>query len=328
MVTVWKIAPGDHAWVWQDCCKRGCISVNWLNDRDFTSFSDRKEIRQALVQDNPKEGSRGAPSIWRFTHEVRQGHVVLANYGLSCVVGIGVIASGYLPPDDPRNPNRRQDYHRHARLVDWRIKEPVDLGEHLFIRPTVQLVEPQECRAIIRAYLKEYPDFKRTLDELFGEESTAEHLGPAADEAEPALDPAYAAQAGELRDKAWQQITRRRGQPHFRNMLLHRYGSRCLITGCKVVAVLEAAHIDPYRSDAHNHPGNGLLLRADIHTLFDLDLLGIEPKELHIELHPDIAEKYGKLVRKVLACNPKRRPLYEALARRYKLFRNRIQWPA
>jgi HNH endonuclease len=33
--------------------------------------------------------------------------------------------------------------------------------------------------------------------------------------------------------------------------------------------ILEAAHISPYRGEEDNHPENGLLLRADLHTLFD-----------------------------------------------------------
>ncbi len=56
-----------------------------------------------------------------------------------------------------------------------------------------------------------------------------------------------------------------------------RYEHRCVVTGCTVIAVLEAAHIRPYRRPEDNDVKNGLLLRADIHTLFDLNLLGIEP---------------------------------------------------
>src|SRR5208283_1458549 len=112
------------------------------------------------------------------------------------------------------------------------------------------------------------------------------------------------------------------GQQGFRNALRKRYGNRCLVTGCKALAVLEAAHIKPYQCEGDNHPENGLLLRADIHTLFDLDLLGIEPDGLRIQLHPSLAAEYAKLGRKELACKPKVRPSKEALAVRYKLFQH------
>jgi putative restriction endonuclease len=60
---------------------------------------------------------------------------------------------------------------------------------------------------------------------------------------------------------------------------MERYGWKCLISGCEVVDVLEAAHVRPYRGVGDNHPSNGVLLRSDLHTLFDLDLLGIDPTD-------------------------------------------------
>ena len=72
-------------------------------------------------------------------------------------------------------------------------------------------------------------------------------------------------------------IAVRRGQPAFRKSLLDAYGGKCAVTGCAVGALLEAAHILPYQGDHTNHVQNGLLLRTDIHTLFDLGLLTITP---------------------------------------------------
>lgn len=87
---------------------------------------------------------------------------------------------------------------------------------------------------------------------------------------------------------SYRQIRERRGQQTFRDSLCSRYGSRCVVTGCGILDVLEAAHIKPYRGVDDNHEDNGLLLRADIHTLFDLDLLGIEPASLIVRLHPSL----------------------------------------
>jgi len=50
--------------------------------------------------------------------------------------------------------------------------------------------------------------------------------------------------------------------------------------------VLEAAHIKPYRGKTDSHLENGLLLRADLHTLFDLNLIGVEPDTLTVRVHP------------------------------------------
>lgn len=145
-------------------------------------------------------------------------------------------------------------------------------------------------------------------------------------ENEPGQLAEFAPQDGDERALIERQIRERRGQQSFRNDLRKRYGDRCLVTGCKVLAVLEAAHIKPYQGEKDNHPENGLLLRADIHTLFDLDLLGIEPRSLRIELHPDLAESaaYKHLASKTLRCPDKQRPSTDALKLRYKRFQERF----
>jgi putative restriction endonuclease len=79
----------------------------------------------------------------------------------------------------------------------------------------------------------------------------------------------------DLREKALAQVARRRGQAAFRAALLEAYGGKCCITGCALKDALEAAHIVPYLGEHSQHIQNGLLLRADIHTLFDLGLLVI-----------------------------------------------------
>jgi hypothetical protein len=107
-----------------------------------------------------------------------------------------------------------------------------------------------------------------------------------ADQAESSKGEGYIPEGVDRRPLVERQIRERRGQRHFRDALRKRYGDRCLVTGCEVLAVLEAAHISPYRGEEDNHPENGLLLRSDVHTLFDLDLLGIEPEKLRVELHP------------------------------------------
>ncbi|MEU5932426.1 HNH endonuclease [Micromonospora sp. NPDC047187] len=72
------------------------------------------------------------------------------------------------------------------------------------------------------------------------------------------------------------QVTARQGQADFRLRLLAAYDGRCAITGCDVEAVLQAAHISPYDGPATNRVTNGLLLRADLHNLFDRGYLWID----------------------------------------------------
>lgn len=80
----------------------------------------------------------------------------------------------------------------------------------------------------------------------------------------------------------------RRGQPKFRKNLLALYGGRCAISGWGPDSVLEAAHILLHADSGLNHTDNGLLLRADLHSLFDDGLLRIDPSTLAVVLDPSL----------------------------------------
>ena len=119
----------------------------------------------------------------------------------------------------------------------------------------------------VAEFLVDVDNFKTELNqrELLSKETVAaEKLG--------AFDPIDAKDA---RQRIIASIVRRRGQPQFRKMLLAEYKNRCAATGCDCIDALEAAHIYPYRGSETNDVTNGLLLRADLHTLFDLHLIGI-----------------------------------------------------
>lgn len=74
----------------------------------------------------------------------------------------------------------------------------------------------------------------------------------------------------------------RPGQTGFRESLLARYGGECCISGCRIAALVEAAHIIPYRGDQSDDVSNGLLLRVDMHRLFDAHLVSINPETLEV----------------------------------------------
>jgi hypothetical protein len=81
----------------------------------------------------------------------------------------------------------------------------------------------------------------------------------------------------DARLRVFRQIVARQGQSGFRAALMEAYEGRCAITGYDAAPALEGAHLRPYRGPESNTVTNGLLLRADIHTLFDLGLLAPEP---------------------------------------------------
>lgn len=83
-------------------------------------------------------------------------------------------------------------------------------------------------------------------------------------------------------------IVARQGAGAFRNAALQAFNGQCAVTGCNVPAVLEAAHIVPYLGASTNVISNTLLLRADIHTLFDRGLLFVSPETLRVRLAPEL----------------------------------------
>jgi hypothetical protein len=112
------------------------------------------------------------------------------------------------------------------------------------------------------------------------------------------------------------QILRRRGQPEFRQKLLLAYERRCAISACDAEQALEAAHIVPYRGPETNDVRNGLLMRADLHTLFDLGLIAVDVESMNVLLNSRLrATSYGELEgrRLRLPRNPSLWPSPEAL---------------
>lgn len=72
-------------------------------------------------------------------------------------------------------------------------------------------------------------------------------------------------------------VTPRLGQGTFRNAVTDAYGKSCAVSGEHSLPALEAAHIRPYGDGGEHEIVNGLLLRSDIHRLFDRGYVGVTP---------------------------------------------------
>ncbi|MBI2793885.1 MAG: HNH endonuclease [Ignavibacteria bacterium] len=83
----------------------------------------------------------------------------------------------------------------------------------------------------------------------------------------------------------------RPGQGAFRIAVQNAYQSKCAITGESTLSVLQAAHIQPVEYDGPNDVMNGLLLRSDIHILYDDGLVGITP-DYRIQINKKIRDLY------------------------------------
>ena len=83
----------------------------------------------------------------------------------------------------------------------------------------------------------------------------------------------------------------RLGQGAFRVLVTDAYNRRCAVTGERTLPVLEAAHIKPYAQAGPNRTENGLLLRADIHRLFDTGYVTVD-NDLRFVVSEKVREEY------------------------------------
>lgn len=86
-------------------------------------------------------------------------------------------------------------------------------------------------------------------------------------------------------------IRPRLGQGAFRVLVTDVYKRRCAVTQERTLPALEAAHIRPYGNGGSHEARNGLLLRRDIHSLFDAGYVTVTP-ELRFEVSRHIKEDY------------------------------------
>jgi hypothetical protein len=80
------------------------------------------------------------------------------------------------------------------------------------------------------------------------------------------------------------EVITREGQQAFRRGLIEIHGTNCAITGECPIEVIDAAHIVNYSDNASQRLDNGILLRADIHRLYDRKLISICPYTLLIKI--------------------------------------------
>ncbi len=182
------------------------------------------------------------------------------------------------------------------RGVGLRVSEDriVDLGDFdtvrgVFLRTTArQFMQDFMTAALIKGHFMGNKDIRLpgldpapepTLDRV---EASLEQINEEIED-EDGFDPTNQEDA---RDRTLASIACRRGQRAFRRALLAAYGRRCAISGCNFEGALEAAHILAYRGEHTNHVQNGLLLRADLHTLFDLKYIAVDSGTMTVRLSP------------------------------------------
>ncbi len=83
----------------------------------------------------------------------------------------------------------------------------------------------------------------------------------------------------------------RLGQGIFRIQVTEAYDRRCAVTNERTLPALDAAHIKPYADDGLHTVNNGILLRRDLHALFDKGYVTVNPSMV-FEVSRKIKEEY------------------------------------
>ncbi len=131
--------------------------------------------------------------------------------------------------------------------------------------------DPNQFRTPLRLSVESATQLRRALELDTSSSQLAESETSARSESEEDFE-------GDEDERQQRAIKTRRGQARFREALMLAYKRRCAISRCAVEDLLEAAHITPHAEQTDYAVSNGLLLRSDLHTLFDLKLLAIDDR--------------------------------------------------
>lgn len=112
----------------------------------------------------------------------------------------------------------------------------------------------------------------------------------------------------------------RGGQQRFKRDALKLWNKRCAVSGVKVAAALEAAHIVPHAMKGTMRAKNSIVLRADIHRLFDANLMAINPKTMTVQFRRKAGASYPDLTDQKVSL-PKGGPSAKDFDTRWKKFK-------
>jgi len=84
----------------------------------------------------------------------------------------------------------------------------------------------------------------------------------------------------------------RLGQQAFKAVVMDAYHRQCAITGTHISPVLQAAHVRPVTAGGVHRLDNGLLLRSDVHTMFDRGYLGVDT-QYRLRVSPRLRDEFG-----------------------------------
>jgi hypothetical protein len=111
-----------------------------------------------------------------------------------------------------------------------------------------------------------------------------------------------------LRQRRLLELATRPKQQAFRDDIRKNYSDRCAVTGCTTPAAFEAAHISTCEGRDDNSPTNGILLRSDIHALFDRLLITLSVDGGRIEISAELDDPSYAFLQSAVVTQPAESP--------------------
>ncbi len=113
-IQFWKIAPGENAKFWSECRDGGFICVGWAELDDMRQYKDESAFKEKYQSIYGAQRVRQWREIWSFAKEIQKGDTIVANNGLSQIVGIGTVTGEY------HYDQQRAEY-KHCLPVRWDV---------------------------------------------------------------------------------------------------------------------------------------------------------------------------------------------------------------
>lgn len=95
-------------------------------------------------------------------------------------------------------------------------------------------------------------------------------------------------------DRQRESVERWRRDGKFRTALLDLFDSTCAISGCKVLDAIDASHILGVADEGDDDVTNGWIIRTDLHRLFDVWLMSVDPATGRVHISPDCMDSYAE----------------------------------
>lgn len=93
----WLYSPGEGAKNWEECCKKGIMTLGWDEIGDYLQYSSKTAMKEAMKEQyhSDKAFTMAAHATWQFANEIKPGDIVFAKKGRGTVIGRGIVKSDY-----------------------------------------------------------------------------------------------------------------------------------------------------------------------------------------------------------------------------------------